>query len=211
MSEPWLSVVAGGAVAALMTLFFNAWWDSRKQKMSEDWEFRRYHANMIHQSTAGLMEAFFTAKAEMLYLTSTLETLLAALNQLSAQADLIVRQQAGTALSVAEFDQRKQQLLQPFQTYNQQQVTLRWNQYEQRAKENHAKAEVHLTTLKSLIQADLYIELMALFSRLSAPFVWDLPHGKEKLKTLDDAVPEVLGLRQKLMQQLEIKLGRETV
>ena len=179
MSEPWLSVVAGGAVAALMTLFFNAWWDSRKQKMSEDWEFRRYHANMIHQSTAGLMEAFFTAKAEMLYLTSTLETLLAALNQLSAQADLIVRQQAGTALSVAEFDQRKQQLLQPFQTYNQQQVTLRWNQYEQRAKENHAKAEVHLTTLKSLIQADLYIELMALFSRLSAPFVWDLPHGKE--------------------------------
>ena len=39
------------------------------------------------------MDAFFSAKNEMYYLTSTLESLLATLNQLSAQADQIVRQQ----------------------------------------------------------------------------------------------------------------------
>ena len=54
----------------------------------------------------------------------------------------------------------------------------------------------------------LYDELMALFIRLSAPFFWDLPHGKEKLKTLQDAMPEVLAVREKLMRELEVKLGR---
>src|SRR5690348_262215 len=90
MSEPWLSVVGGGFVAAVLTLVFNAWWDSRKQKMAEDWEFKRYQANQIDFSTAGIMEAYFSAKTEMFYLTSTLESLLATLNQLAAQADQIV-------------------------------------------------------------------------------------------------------------------------
>ncbi len=108
MGEPWLSIVGGGVVATVLTLGFNAWWDSRKQQISEDWEFRRYHANMIHQSTAGLMEAFFAAKAEMLYLTSTLEGLWVTLNQLSGQADTTVRQQGWAPnLTMAEFDQRK--------------------------------------------------------------------------------------------------------
>jgi hypothetical protein len=60
---------------------------------SEDWEFRRYHANQIHFATAGLMEVFFAAKIELYFLTAALETLLAGLNQLTAQADAIVRQQ----------------------------------------------------------------------------------------------------------------------
>ena len=142
------------------------------------------------------------------YITTTLESLWASLNQLSAQADQIVRQQGGPALTVAELEQRKQQLLQPFQTYNTQQGGLRWNQYEQKPKENHAKAEINLMTLKPLIPTALYDELTALFVRLSAPFVWDLPHGKEKLKVLEDAMPEVLAARNKLVQLLEAKLGR---
>jgi hypothetical protein len=48
-----------------------------------------------------------------------------------------------------------------------------------------------------------------MFGRLSAPFVWDLPNGKEKLKTIEDAMPEVLALREKLSRELEIKLGRK--
>jgi hypothetical protein len=181
---------------------------TRKQRLSEDWEYRRYQATLIHHSTAGLMDAYFSGKSEMLYLTSTLETLLITLNQLAEQADQIVRQQGGPALTVAELEQRKAQLLQPFQNFNQQQVTLRWNQYEQKAKENHGKAENHLTTLQRLIPAQLYDELVAMFARLSAPFVWDLPHGKEKLKTLEEALPEVLVLREKLAKALEAKLGR---
>jgi hypothetical protein len=170
MSEPILSVVGGGLAAAALTLGFNAWWDQRKQKLAENWEFRRYHANVIHYSTAGIMEAFFSAKNEMYYLTSTLESLWAALNQLTAQADQIVRQQGGPQLTVAALEERKLQLLQPFQSYNQQQVGLRWNQYEQKANENHTKAEVHLAALKPLISKMLYDELMALFISLSAPF-----------------------------------------
>lgn len=208
MTDVWLSVLGGGLIATLITLGFNAWWDFRKQKLAEDWEFRRYHANQIHFSTAGIMEAYFSAKTEMYYLTSTLETLLAVLNQLTAQADQIVRQQAGPELTVLELEQRKQALLQPFQKFNQEQVNLRWNQYEQKAKENHTKAEIHLTTLKSLIPAPLYQELSALFVRLSAPFEWNLPHGKEKLALLEAALPEVLTLREKLMRELEKKLGR---
>lgn len=208
LTETLLSIVGGGLVAAILTIVFNALWDIRKQKMAEDWEFKRYHANVIHRSTAGLLEAFFSGKNEMYYLTSTLESLLARLNQLTAQADQIVRQQGGPELTVAALEERKRQLLQPFQTFNQEQVTARWNQYEQKAKENHTKAEIHLTALKPLIPSALYDDLMRLFQRLSAPFVWDLPRGKEKLKTLEDAVPEVMGLREKLMRELEIKLGR---
>jgi hypothetical protein len=209
MSDAWLSVVGGGFVAALVTIGFNAWWDSRKQRLSEDWEFRRYHANQIHCSTAGIMEAYFSAKTEMYYLTSTLEALLGILNQLSSQADQIVRQQGGPELTVAVLEQRKQALLEPFQKFNQEQVNLRWNQYEQKAKENHTKAEVHLTTLKSLVPSALHDELMALFVRLSAPFQWDLVHGKQKLATLEAAQPEVLALRGRLMSELEAKLGRK--
>ena len=155
-SDTYLSIIGGGLVAAIVTIGSNIWWDRKKQQLSEDWEFRRYQANLIHISTAGLMEAFFSAKSELLYMTSTLETLLATLNQLSAQADMIVRQQGGPQLTVEELEQRKQQLLQPFQAFNAQQVTLRWNQYEQKGNENHAKGEIHLTTLKHLIPAELY-------------------------------------------------------
>lgn len=208
LNEPFLSVVGGGLAAALVTLAFNAYWDVKKQRASEDWEFRRYQANQIHYAAVGLMDAYFSAKSEMLYLTSTLATLAATLAQLATHADQIVRQQGGPALTVAELEQRKQQLLQPFQTYNQEQVTLRWNQYEQKAKENHAKAEAHLTNLKRLIPSPLYAEFIALFQHLSQSFVWDLPHGKEKLKVLEEALPTILALREKLDGQIEIKLGR---
>ena len=145
----------------------------------------------------------------MLYLTSTLETLLATLTRLTAQADQIVRQQGGPGLTVAELEQKKNQLLQPFQKFNADQVTLRWTQYEQKAKENQAKAEIHLATLRPLVSPGLYDELLGMFHRLSAPFVWDLPHGKEKLKIIEDATPEVLTLREKLSRELELKLGRK--
>ncbi len=207
--EPYLSIIGGGLVAAIVTIAFNAWWDSRKQKFTEDWEFKRYHANMIHFAMTGLMEAFFMAKSEMYYLTSTLESLLATLNQLGAQADQIVRQQGGPELTVAVLEQRKQALLEPFKKFNQEQVNLRWGHYEQKAKENHAKAEMHLAALKPLIPTALYDELVALFLKLSVPFVWDLPHGKEKYQVLENSVPEVLAVRGKLMAQIENKLGRK--
>jgi hypothetical protein len=208
LGEPFLSIIGGGLVAAVLTLGFNAWWDSHKQKLAEDWEFKRYQANLIHFSTMGLMEAYFSAKAEMYYLTSTLESLLVTLNQLTAQADGIVRQQGGPALTVAVLEQRKIQLLQPFQQFNQEQVNLRWNQYEQKAKELHAKAEIHLTTLRPLVPRDLYDELTALFVRVSQPFPWNLVGGKEKFKILEEALPELVSIRDRLMRELEVRLGR---
>lgn len=208
MTDAWLSVVGGGAVAAIVTIAFSAWWDTRKQKIAEEWEFRRYHANIIHLSTAGLMEAYFASKNELYYLTSTLGALLAALNQLAAQADQIVRQQGGPELTVAALEEKKRQLLQPFQKFNDDQVNARWFQYEQKAKENHTKAEIHLTALKPIIAAPLYKEIVLLFERLSAPFEWNLPGGKEKLKVAEEALPEILALREKLTRELEKKLGR---
>ena len=63
-------------------------------------------------------------------------------------------------------------------------------------------------SLKPLISTPLHDELMALFQRLSAPFQWDLPNGKEKLAVLEAALPEVIASREKLMQELEKKLDR---
>lgn len=208
-TEPFLSIIGGGLVAAVLTILFNMWWDRKKQAIAEDWEFKRYQANLIHFSTAGLMEAFFSGKAELDYLTGMLQTLLSTLDQLAVAADTIVRQQGGPDLTVAELEQRKAALLQPFRNYNQQQVDLRWNQYEQKVKDLDAKAEVHLTTLKPLVPAGLYAELGGLYERLSAPFVWDLPHGREKLREFQEALPEVVALRENLMRQLEMKLGRK--
>lgn len=206
--EPWLSIIGGGFAGAIVTIIFNALWDNKKQKMAEDWEFKRYEANQIHFATAGIMEAYFSAKTEMYYLTSSLESLLATLKQLTAQADQIVRQQGGPELTVAVLEQRKQALLEPFQKFNQEQVNLRWNQYEQKAKENHSRTEVHLATLKFLIPAALHADLQALFEKLAAPFPWNLDGGKEKLATLESAQGDVLAFRAKLMAQLENKLGR---
>ncbi|MBS1840089.1 MAG: hypothetical protein JSS69_18835 [Acidobacteria bacterium] len=206
--EPWLSIIGGGLAAAIVTILFSVLWDKKKQKMAEDWEFKRYEANQIHFATAGIMEAYFVAKAEMFYLTATLESLLATLNQLATQADQIVRQQGGPELTVAQLEQRKRDLLQPFEKFNQDQVNLRWNQYEQKAKENHAKAEIHLATLKFLLPSALHADLMGLFEKLSAPFEWNLGGGKQKLATLEEAQGDVLAFRAKLMAQLESKLGR---
>ena len=95
MGEPWFAVVGGGLAAALLTIVFNAVWDNKKQKLAEDWGFRRYHANMIHVATVGIVDAFFSAKMEFTFMVATLGSLLATLNQLTAQADAIVRQQGG--------------------------------------------------------------------------------------------------------------------
>ena len=80
---------------------------------------------------------------------------------------------------MAEYEQRKQQLLEPFQKFNADQVTLRWTHYEQNAKENRAKAEVHLATLQSLKSSNLYHELIGLFERLSAPLYGTFPMHKK--------------------------------
>jgi hypothetical protein len=208
MHEPFLSIVGGGLVAALVTIGFNVWWDYKKQKSLEDWEFKRYEANVIHYCTNALMEAFFSAKTELYYLTSTLESLLNSLQQLGHQADAIIRQELGPNLTVAELEQRKEAALEPFKTYNQQQINIRWNQYEQKAKESHAKAEVNLVTLRPLIRQRLYEDVAELFDRLSEPFIWDLPHGNEKLQTLEDATTEILQFREDLMAEMEVKLGR---
>ena len=155
------------------------------------------------------MDAFFTAKIEMYYLTGVLDTLVVTLNQLTAQADGIVRQQGGPALTVAVLEERKRELLEPFESFNRQQVTLRWNQYEQKAKETHAKAELSIATLRPLIPPALHAEMVVLFDRLSQPFVWDLPHGRQKLKLLEDSLPDVLRLREGLMAQVGKKVGKK--
>ena len=99
LAEPFLSVIGGGLAAALLTFIFNVYWDLRKQKQAEDWEFRRYQANQIHFAAFGLIEVFFAAKTELYFLCCTLETLLGVLTQLAAQADAIVRQQGGPQLT----------------------------------------------------------------------------------------------------------------
>src|SRR5258708_15642596 len=72
LEDPWLSVLGGGLAAAVVTIAFSVWWDKQKQKASEDWEFRRYHANQLHFATFGLVEVFFAAKTELYFLSSTL-------------------------------------------------------------------------------------------------------------------------------------------
>jgi len=208
LSEPWLSVIGGGLAAAVLTFIFNICWDWRKQKLIEDWDFRRYHANQIHFATFGLMEAFFAAKTEIYFLACTLETLLGVLSQLAAQADAIVRQQGGPQLTVAQLEQRKVELLQPFQKYNQEQVNLRWNQFEQKSKELQSKAEAHMSVLQPLVPAPVYGELLALYQKFSTRWVWDLPHAQERLKLYEDSLPELSRIREQLTKQIEVKLGR---
>lgn len=176
--------------------------------MAEDWEFRRYHANQIHIATFGLMEVFFAAKTEIYFLAATLETLLGALNQLRAQADAIVRQQGGPQLTVAQLEQRKAELLQPFEKYNNEQVGLRWNQFEQKSKELQAKAEGYMSVLQPLIPVAIYEQLGALYQKFSTRWVWDLPHAQERFKLYENAVPELNLIREQLARQIEVKLGR---
>jgi len=208
MGEPWFAVVGGGLAAALLTIVFNAVWDNKKQKLAEDWEFRRYHANMIHVATVGIVDAFFSAKMEFTFMVATLGSLLATLNQLTAQADAIVRQQGGPELTVAELEHRKEQLLQPFKTFNQEQFNLRWNQYDQKARERQARAEAHLNTLEQLIPEPVHAEAVALYLRLSQPFPWNLQGAEAKLRLLEENLPELNRIRGLLAKQIEIKLGR---
>lgn len=67
-------------------------------------------------------------------------------HQLTAQADANIQQQAVfRRLSLAELEQRREAILQPIQNFNQQQVALRWNQYEQKMKDLEAKSrELHV-------------------------------------------------------------------
>jgi len=191
-----------------VTIGFNVWWDRQKQKLSEDWEFRRYQANQVHFATVGLMEVFFAAKTEIYFLTCTLETLLAVLNQLATRADAIVRQQGGPQLTITELEKRKAQLLQPFQTYNAQQVTLRWNQFEQKTKELQAKAEAYLSVLQPLVPLSIYEQILGLYQKFGTRWVWDLPHAQDRLRLYEDNLPRVIRIREQLIRQIEIKLGR---
>lgn len=209
LAEPFLSIIGGGLAAALVTILFNVYWDRRKEKRAEEWEFRRYRANLVRGAAFGLMDAFFSAKTEIDYLVSTLETLLGALQQLDAQADTIVRQQGGPQLTVPMLEQRKAELMQPFHTYNQQQVGLRWNQYEQKVKDLEAKAESYLNVLKPLLPDDLNADIAALFDSLTADYVWDLPHAKERLELFKKSQQPFQAIQRRLATELEKQLGRE--
>jgi len=209
MTEPLLSIVGGGLAAALITIGFNVWWDKKKETNSQDWEFKRYRANLIHGAAFGMMDAFFAAKTELEYLVGTLSVLLAGLEQLSVQADAIVRRQGGPQLTVAELEQRKAELLQPFQNYNQQFVNLRWNQYEQKVKDLEAKAESHLSVLEPLIPAKLHSEMATLLAELSADYEWNLPSATERLQLFRDRVPQFQATQKELAAQIERQLGRK--
>jgi hypothetical protein len=207
---PWLSIVAGGLVSVLITIGFNVYWDQKKQELLEDWEFRRYHANQIHLATSGLMEAFFAAKAELYFLFYTLETLAESFTQLTSQADEIVRLQADPGSNAAELERRKTQWLQPLQKFNQEQVTLRWNQHEQKAKELQAQAETHMSALQPLVPAPIFQELLAFYAKLNTRWTWSLQSAQEQSKLYEDAVPELSRIRSKLVEQIELKLRKRS-
>jgi hypothetical protein len=59
MTELLLSTIGGGLVAALVTIGFNVWWDTKKDNSAKDWEFKRSRANLIHGASFGLLDAFF--------------------------------------------------------------------------------------------------------------------------------------------------------
>jgi hypothetical protein len=206
--NPWLSIVGGGLVSVLVTIGFNVYWDGKKQRLLEDWEFRRYHANQIHLATAGLMEAFFAAKAELYFLFYTLETLAGTLTQLVAEADVMAAQQGGGELADDEIELRNAKWLQPFRKFNQEQVALRWNQHEQRANEIQAKAETHMNELQALVPAPLFNQLLGLYAKLNTRWSWSLQAAQEQSKLYEDVLPEVIRIRAELMQQIEIKMGR---
>ncbi len=153
MTEPF---VGGGVVAALVTIGFNFWWDRKKERSAQEWEFKRYRANLVHSAAFGLMEVFFGAKTEIDYLIGVLATLSASLQQLSVRADSIVRGQTGPQLTDLDLQRREDELLQLFSVYNGQQVDLRWNQYEQKVKELEARAQSYVSVLEPLIPKDLY-------------------------------------------------------
>ena len=206
--NPWLSVVGGGLVSVLITIGFNVYWDIKKQRLLEDWEFRRYHANQIHLATVGIMEAFFAAKAELYFLFYTLETLAGTLTELTSQADAIVQEQGGPDLTPAELEQRKAQWLQPFQKFNQEQVTLRWNQHEQKANETQAKAETHISQLQPLVPAAIFQQLLGLYAKLNTRWSWSLQAVQEQSQLFEDSLPELSRVRSELMKQIELKLRR---
>jgi hypothetical protein len=206
--DPWFSIVGGGLVSVLLTIGFNVYWDRKKQQLLEDWEFRRYHANQIHLATVGLMEAFFASKAELFFLFYTLEALAGTLNQLTYQADRIVRQQSGPDLPANELERRKAQWLEPFQKFNQEQVTIRWNQHEQKAKELQAQAETHMSELQPLIPSLLFDQLLALYAKLNTRWSWSLQSAKEQSQLYEDLLPELTRIRGSLTRQIELRLGR---
>jgi hypothetical protein len=138
----------------------------------------------------------------------TLETLAGTLTQLTSQADAIVRQQAGPEPTAAELKRRKAQWLQPFQMFNQEQVTLRWNQHEQKAKETQAKAETHMSELQALVPAAIFEQLLALYAKLNTRWSWSLQAAQEQSKLFEDTLPELSRIRAELMQQMELTLGR---
>lgn len=209
MTEPLLSIVGGGLAAAIVTIGFNVWWDKQKERSSQEWEFKRYRANLIHGASFGLMEVFFSAKTEIEYLVGTLGTLAASLAQLNTQADAIVRQQGGPNLTVAELERRKAELLQPFNTYNQQQVDLRWNQYEQKVKDLESKAQVHLSVLQPLVPNDLNVEINALAAELTADYEWNLPNARTRLQLFHDTLPLFQNIHRRLTAQIEVQLDRK--
>jgi len=209
MTEPFLSIVGGGLAAALVTIGFNVWWDKQKEQSSQEWEFKRYRANLIHGAAFGLMDAFFAAKTEIEYLVGTLGTMWAALEQLSVQADAIVRQQGGPQLTVAELERKKNDLLQPFRTYNQQQVDLRWNQYEQKVKDLEAKAQSYLSVLEPLVPDNLHGQILGLVTELSADYEWNLPNAQARLRLFNDRLPQFQATHRDLATQIEVQLGRK--
>ena len=119
-----------------------------------------------------------------------------------------MRQQGGPQLTIAELEQKKAQLLQPFQTYNAQQVTLRWNQFEQKTKELQAKAEAYMSVLQPLIPPSVFDQLLALYHKFEGRWIWDLPHAQERLKLYEENIPDLNRIRDHLTRQIEIKLGR---
>jgi hypothetical protein len=154
------------------------------------------------------MEAFFASKSELFFLYYTLETLTGTLTQLTSQSDTIVRQQSAPDITAAEFEQRKAQWLQPFQHFNQEQVTLRWSQHEQKAKELQAKAETHMSELQPLVPSQVFAQLIAVYAKLNTQWSWTLQSAREQSQLYEDALPEITRIRAALMQQIELKLIR---
>lgn len=206
--DTWLSIIGGGLVAALLTISFNAYWDRQKERRAEDWEFRRYRANLIHMASMGLMEVYFSAKTEIEYLVGTLGTLAVTFQQLEAQAEHLVRAQVGPGLTVVQLEQGKAALLQPFQQYNRQQVDLRWNQYEQKMKDLESRAATYVSVLAPLITADLNRRIGELYSRLTEDYEWNLPNAQQRLALFGACLPRFQEIQRDLAAQVEIQLGR---
>lgn len=211
MSTVLLGVLGGGIVAAIITAGFNVYWDKQKQKITENWERRRYDANLKRQLLFGITDVFYSTKSEIFFAELEIRSLQEGLQKIEQNVDANLRA-SNPGMAVQQLSALKAQVVSPIQFWIVQMQVNRTSQYNTSVKVLRSRAEAWLSVAQRCLKTpDLYAGMQTMFKQFSRDILDGVDDFKKRFQEMEASDEQFKDVQKRIEHEIDAALTSKVV